>query len=131
MGDPSPTQQIDAIIKNTPDWRGAMLAHLRAVIQAADPLITEEVKWKKPSKPEGIAVWMRGGNICMADILKNAVRLTFPKGALLSDPKNIFNTRLDSKTVRAVDFFENSKVDEAGLRALVREAAAHNNAEIL
>jgi len=120
---PAP-QQIDDIISSTTDWRGAMLANLRATITQADPGIVEEVKWKKPSKPEGIPVWTYGGkNICMADTLKNAVRLTFPKGAQLADPKGLFNTRLDSKTVRAIDFSQDVSVDVAALQHLIREAA--------
>lgn len=122
MDEQSPTEQIDNIITNVTDWRGQLLARLRAVILQADPSVTEEVKWKKPSKPEGVAVWVSGGNLCMADILKNAVRLTFPKGAQLADPKGLFNTRLDSKTVRAIDFAEGAIVDEAALTELVRAA---------
>src|SRR5579864_7086923 len=109
------SQQIDEIIRKTPDWRAGKLAQLRAIIKQADSAITEEVKWKKPSKPEGVAVWTYDANLCMADILKNAVRLTFPKGAQIKDPKQLFNTRLDSKTVRAVDFFEKDAIDEATL----------------
>ena len=90
------SQQIDNIIKKTDDWRGDMLSRLRSAILATEPNITEEVKWKKPSKPEGVAVWAYNGNIVVADILKNAVRLTFPKGARISDPGELFNTRLDS-----------------------------------
>lgn len=117
-------QQIDDIIAKTTDWRGNVLATLRAAITQADAGIAEEVKWKKPSKPEGIPVWTYGGkNICMADTLKNAVRLTFPKGAQLADPKGLFNTRLDSKTVRAIDFYQEATVDVAALQLLIREAA--------
>src|SRR5262245_29322540 len=104
------SQEIDAIIKNTAGWRGERLSQLRAVITKADPGVFEEVKWKKPSKPEGVPVWSRDGNICIADTLKNAVRLTFPKGAQLKDPKKLFNARLDSNTVRAIDFFEGDTV---------------------
>lgn len=117
------SEQIDDIIRKTTGWRGDMLATLRAAITQADPDITEEVKWKKPSRPEGIPVWTSGGkNICMADTLKSAVRLTFPKGAELQDPTGLFNTRLDSKTVRAVDFYEGVDVDAAALKAIVADA---------
>lgn len=122
MDDRTATEQIDDIIKNATDWRGDMLATLRSVITMTDPTIAEEVKWKKPSKPEGVAVWVHDGNICMADILKNAVRLTFPKGASLHDPSKLFNTRLDSKTVRAIDFFEGTIVNKQALTALILEA---------
>ncbi len=120
------SQQIDAIIQATTDWRGRKLSQLRAVIKKADPAIIEEVKWKKPSKPEGVPVWSHAGIICVADTLKNAVRLTFPKGAQVKDPKKLFNTRLDSKTVRAIDFFEDATVNEAALKALILDAVRLN-----
>src|SRR5512147_298720 len=119
-------QQIDAIINEPGDWRSETLSHLRAVIQQADPAVVEEVKWKKPSRPSGVPVWSHDGILCVADTLKTAVRLTFPKGAQLKDPKKLFNTRLDSKTVRAVDFHEGDTVDEAALKALILDAVALN-----
>ena len=122
----SPAQQIDAIIKEPGDWRGRKLSQLRAVIKKADPAVVEEVKWKKPSRPSGVSVWSHDGMICVADTLKNAVRLTFPKGAQLKDPKKLFNTRLDSKTVRAIDFHEDDTVDEAALKALILDAVGLN-----
>ncbi len=127
MNEKSASQQIDAIIKEPGDWRGAKLSQLRAVIMQADPAVVEEVKWKKPSKPSGVPVWSHDGNLCIADILKNAVRLTFPKGAQIEDPKKLFNTRLDSKTVRAIDFHEGDTVDEAALMALVQSAVVLNS----
>ncbi len=120
------SQQIDAIVKAPGDWRGKKLAALRALIKKADPAVIEEVKWKKPSKPSGVPVWSHDGIICVADTLKNAVRLTFPKGAQVKDPKKLFNTRLDSKTVRAIDFFEDNSVNEAALKALIRGAVKLN-----
>src|SRR5215212_6419799 len=114
----SASQQIDAIIKEPGDWRGKKLAQLRALIKKADPAVVEQVKWKKPSKPSGVPVWSHDGILCVADTLKNAVRLTFPKGAQMKDPKKLFNTRLDSKTVRAIDFHEAETVDEASLQGL-------------
>ena len=122
----SAAQEIDAIIANAAGWKGATLAELRRVILSADAGIVEEIKWRKPSKPEGVATWVCEGNLCMADILKNAVRLTFPKGARLDDQAKVFNTRLDSATVRAVDFFEDSSVDADALRAIVKQAVAAN-----
>jgi hypothetical protein len=127
--DKSPSQQIDAIIKESGDWRGRKLSQLRALIQKADPAVVEEVKWKKPSKPSGVPVWSHDGIICVADTLKNAVRLTFPKGAQMKDPKKLFNTRLDSKTVRAIDFQEDEAVDEAALKALILDAVKLNVAK--
>jgi hypothetical protein len=125
----SASQQIDAIIKEPGDWRGKKLSQLRAVIKKADPAVVEEVKWKKPSRPSGVPVWSHDGIICVADILKSAVRLTFPKGAQMKDPKKIFNTRLDSKTVRAIDFYEDDPVDEAVLKALILDAVRLNTSK--
>lgn len=118
--------QIDEIIKKSNDWRGAKLLKLRTFIKEADSTLTEEVKWKKPSKPEGVPVWSHEGIVCIGETLKNAVRLTFPKGAQIKDPKKLFNTRLDSKTVRAIDFYEDEIVDEAALKALIHEAIGLN-----
>src|SRR5690349_15609112 len=98
------SQEIDAIIKKSGDWRGKLLSRLRSVINKADPAVVEEVKWKRPSKPEGVPVWSHDGILCMGETLKNAVRLTFPKGAHVKDPKKLFNTRLNSNSVRAIDF---------------------------
>jgi hypothetical protein len=92
----------------------------------AGPAIVEDVKWKKPSRPEGVPVWSLDGIVCIGEMLKNAVRLTFPKGAQLKDPKKLFNARLDSKSVRAVDFHEGAKLPEPAVKALVREAARLN-----
>ena len=120
------SQQIDFIIKKSGDWRGEKLSQLRTLIIKADPSVIEEVKWKKPSKPEGVPVWSHDGIICVADTLKNAVRLTFPKGAQMKDPKKLFNTRLDSKTVRAIDFNESSTLNELALKALIIQAVKLN-----
>ena len=122
----SASQEIDAIIKESGDWRGKKLLQLRALIKKAHPAVVEEVKWKKPSKPSGVPVWSHEGIICVADTLKNAVRLTFPKGAQVKDPKKLFNTRLDSKTVRAIDFFEDDVVNESALKAIILDAVRLN-----
>lgn len=127
MEDKTASQQIDDIIKKPGDWRGEKLSHLRAVIREADHAVVEEVKWKKPSKPEGVPVWSHDGILCVADALKNAVRLTFPKGAQLHDPKQLFNARLDSNTVRAIDFREGETVDKEALQALILEAVLVNS----
>jgi hypothetical protein len=126
----SPFEQIDAIIKEPGDWRGKKLSQLRALIKKADPAVVEEVKWKKPSKPSGVPVWSHDGIICMADTLKNAVRLTFPKGAQIKDPEKLFNTRLDSNTVRAIDFHEGDTVDEVALKAIILEAVELNMSKV-
>src|SRR6266699_6059830 len=120
------SQQIDAIIKEPGDWRGKTLSDLRACIKKADPEVVEEVKWKKPSKPSGVPVWSHDGILCVADTLKNAVRLTFPKGAQLKDPKKLFNTRLESNTVRAIDVHEDDSVNDVALKNLIREAVSLN-----
>ncbi len=122
----SPSQQIDAIIEAPGDWRGKKLSLLRALIKEAGPGVVEEVKWKKPSNPMGVPVWSHNGIICVGDTLKNAVRLTFPKGAQMKDPNKLFNTRLESKTVRAIDFYEGDTVEEEALKALILEAVGLN-----
>ena len=124
--DKTASQQIDAIIQAPGNWRSETLSHLRALIRQADPAVVEEVKWKKPSNPMGVPVWSHQGILCVGDTLKKAVRLTFPKGALIQDPKHLFNTRLDSKTVRAIDFHEGDTIDEAALQALILEAVGLN-----
>lgn len=127
----SPSQEIDAIIKAEGGWKGKKLAELRALIRKADPDIIEEVKWKKPSNPAGVPVWSQDGIVCVGNILKNAVRLTFPQGASAKDPTKLFNTRLDSKTVRAIDFHEGGTTDPAAFKALVLEAVRLNASERL
>jgi hypothetical protein len=125
----SSTEQIDAKIEALGDWRGRTLSRLRAVIKRADPHIVEEVKWKKPSNPTGVPVWSHDGIVCIGEALKNAVRLTFPKGALIKDPKDLFNARLDSSSVRAIDVHEGDTVDEAALKALILEAVRLNTSK--
>jgi hypothetical protein len=122
----SASEEIDAIIGKSGDWRGETLSRLRGVILGAGPAIVEEVKWKKPSRPEGVPVWSLDGIVCIGEMLKNAVRLTFPKGAKMEDPKQLFNARMNSGSVRAIDFREGEKVPEAALRALIVEAVSLN-----
>lgn len=122
----SSSQQIDAIIRSLGGWRGKTLSRLRSVIRQADKGVVEEVKWKKPSRPEGVPVWSHDGIVCIGEALKNAVRLTFPKGALIRDRKQLFNARLDSTSVRAVDFHEADVIDETALKALIAEAVRLN-----
>ena len=125
----SASQQIDAIIERPGDWRGKTLSQLRVLIKKAEPAVVEELKWKKPSNPMGVPVWSLDGIVCIGEALKQAVRLTFPKGAQIEDPKQLFNTRLDSNMVRAIDFHEGDMIDEAALRALIREAVALNTSK--
>jgi hypothetical protein len=100
------------------------------LIKKADPAAVEEVKWKKPSNPMGVPVWSHDGIICIGEALKNSVRLTFPKGAQVKDPKKLFNTRLQSNTVRALDFHESDTIDEAALKALILEAVGLNTSKV-
>jgi hypothetical protein len=124
----SATRQIDAIIRETDGWRGRTLSQLRSSILRADPRAIEEVKWKKPSNPRGVPVWSHDGTICIGNVLKSAVRLTFPKGARIKDPTRLFNARLDSGAVRAIDVREGDLVDEAALRSLILDAVRLNAA---
>jgi hypothetical protein len=124
--DLSASQQIDAKIRELGDWRGRRLSELRDLIKRADAGIVEEVKWKKPSNPSGVPVWSHDGIVCIGEPLKNAVRLTFPKGASTKDPKRLFNARLDSNSVRAIDSREADHVDEVALIALIQEAVRLN-----
>lgn len=126
MVDLSASQQIDAKIRQLGDWRGRMLSELRDLIKRADAGIVEEVKWKKPSNPSGVPVWSHDGIVCIGEPLKNAVRLTFPKGASTKDPKRLFNARLDGNSVRAIDTCEGDHLDETALMALVQEAVRLN-----
>jgi hypothetical protein len=128
--DMSISRQIDAIIKEPGGWRSALLSELRAAIKKADPGVVEEVKWKKPSRPLGVPVWYHDGNVCIGEALKNAVRLTFPKGALIKDPKQLFNARLDSNSVRAIDFHQGELVDQVALKAIVVQAVRLNKSTV-
>ncbi|MFI5036661.1 MAG: DUF1801 domain-containing protein [Acidimicrobiales bacterium] len=116
----SPSQLIDARIKELGDWRGQMLSRLRAVIKAADPDVVEEWKWR------GVPVWYHDGMICTGETYKNVVKLTFAKGAALDDPSGLFNSSLDGNTRRAIDLHEGEKIDETALKTLFRAAVALN-----
>ncbi len=126
MKDTSSSQLIDAKIKALGDWRGKTLSQLRALIKKADARMVEEVKWKKPSNPMGVPVWSHDGIVCIGDALKNAVRLTFPNGALMKNSKDLFNARLEGNSVRAIDFHEGDALDAAALKALILEAVRLN-----
>jgi hypothetical protein len=116
----SPSQRIDARIAELGDWRGATLARLRALIKEAVPDVVEEWKWR------GVPVWYRDGMICTGETYKNAVKMTFAKGAALDDPSRLFNASLEGNTRRAIDFHEGDAIDEAALKALIRAAVALN-----
>src|SRR5580698_8138017 len=116
----SPSQLIDARIKELGDWRGEMLSRLRSLIKEADPEVVEEWKWR------GVPVWYDNGMICTGETYKNVVKLTFAKGTSLEDPSGLFNSSLEGNTRRAIDFREGDKIDEEALRTLIRAAAALN-----
>jgi hypothetical protein len=115
-----------AKVKNPNDWRSELLGRIRTLIQEADPDAVEEVKWRKPTNPAGVPVWSHGGMICTGETYKDKMKLTFAKGASLSDPAGLFNASLDAGTRRAIDFHEGDKINEKALKALIRAAVALN-----
>lgn len=117
---PSAAELIDARIQELGDWRSALLARLRALVKEAVPEVVEEWKWR------GTPVWSCHGQICTGETYKNAVKITFAKGASLPDPAGLFNASLDGNVRRAIDFFEGDEVDEKALKALVRAAGEMN-----
>jgi hypothetical protein len=116
----SPSELIDARIRELDDWRGEMLARLRALVKEADPEVVEEWKWR------GTPVWEHDGIICTGETYKSVVKMTFAKGASLDDPSGLFNSSLEGNTRRAIDFHEGDEIDEKALTALVRSAVALN-----
>ena len=116
----SPSKLIDARIAELGDWRGETLARIRKLIKEADPDVVEEWKWR------GVPVWYHAGMICTGETYKNAVKMTFAKGAALEDPSSLFNSSLDGNTRRAIDIHEDDKIDEEALKALIRSAVALN-----
>jgi len=125
----NPNNAVDELIAATPDWRNATLAELRGIILDSDPEIAEDVKWRRPSNPLGAPVWEHNGIVVVGNILKERVRLTFSAGASLPDPEGLFNSRLDSKTARAIDFYEGDAPNEAALRALIASGVEYNLAK--
>jgi hypothetical protein len=121
----SPSQLIDTRIAELDDWRGELLARLRALIKQADPDVVEEWKWVKPTSG-GTPVWSHDGGICTGEVYKNKVKLTFFKGASLDDPAGLFNSSLEGRVRRAIDFEEGGKIDEKAFKALIRGAVVLN-----
>lgn len=119
-GAKSPSELIDERIAALGDWRGEMLARLRALIRKAEPEVVEEWKWR------GVPVWYCHGMICTGETYKTSVKMTFAKGASLDDPAGLFNSSLDGNVRRAIDFHEGDEVDEAALVALIRAAVVLN-----
>ncbi len=116
----SPSELIDERIRELDDWRGEMLARLRALIKQADPDVVEEWKWR------GVPTWYHDGMICTGETYKSVVKMTFAKGASLPDPAGLFNSSLEGNVRRAIDFHEGEKIDEKALKALVRAAVELN-----
>ncbi len=123
QGEKSPSELIDGRIEELGDWRGDMLARLRALIKEADPEIVEEWKWR------GVPTWYHEGIVTTGETYKTVVKLTFAKGASLEDPSGLFNSSLEGNTRRAIDFHEGERIDEAPLKALVREAVTLNESK--
>jgi hypothetical protein len=119
-GGDSPSELIDARIKELSDWRGETLARVRILIKQADPDVVEEWKWR------GVPVWSHAGILCTGETYKNVVKMTFAKGASLEDPSGLFNSSLEGNTRRAIDFHEADKINEKALKALIRAAVALN-----
>ncbi len=119
--DKSASEQVDAIIMKLADWRSEKLAQLRTLIMRADPDVIEEVKWKKPSNPDGIPVWSHDGMICTGETYKNHLRLTFSNGASIKDPKGLFNT------YRAIVIHEGDKINETAFKDIIRAAVELNH----
>ena len=125
----SPSRLIDASIQKLGDWRGETLARVRAVIKQADPEVVEEVKWRKPSNSMlGVPVWEHDGIICTGETYKNAVKLTFARGAALADPSGLFNSSLEGNVRRAIDIHQGDKINEKALKALICAAVEMNTA---
>jgi len=118
VGQGSASEAIEARIRELNDWRGEMLARIRALIKQADPGVVEEWKWR------GVPVWSHGGIVCTGETYKNVVKMTFAKGASLEDPSGLFNASLDGNIRRAIDFHEGDAIDEKALTALIRAAVA-------
>jgi len=120
------SRRLDKQIKSLGDWRGETLAEVRRLIHDADPDIVEESKWVKASNPNGVPVWSHAGIICTGEVYKQAVKLTFARGASLNDPKKLFTSSLEGNTRRAIDIREGEKLDPKAFKALIQAAVAEN-----
>jgi hypothetical protein len=126
MSDETPSEAIDSRIAALADWRGEMLARVRALIREADAEAVEAVKWRKPTNPAGVPAWEHGGLICTGETYRDKVKLTFARGAALEDPSGLFNSSLDGNTRRAIDIKEGDEIDGDAFKALVRAAVEAN-----
>ena len=127
--DQSPSSLITARIADLKDWRGEVLQTIRELIHDADPAIVEDVKWRKPTNPNGVPVWEHDGIVCTGETYKTYVKLTFAKGAALADPAKLFNASLEGNARRAIDIREGDKIDAAAFKALIHAAIALNAAK--
>ena len=127
---PNPGELIDSMIAKTPDWRGATLAELRRIIHDADPEITEEVKWIRPSNPMGAPVFEHDGIVCVANILKERVRLSFPAGLGLPDPQKALGAVSEGNKTRILDVYEGDAINKGALKDLIRAAVDRNLAKV-
>ena len=128
QGSESASDQIEARIHELDDWRGEMLARIRALIKEADPEVVEEWKWAKATSP-GVPVWSHDGIICTGETYKSVVKMTFAKGASLEDPARLFNSSLEGNVRRAIDIREGEEIDEKALEELIRDAVALNTGQ--
>lgn len=129
MEDLPASKLIDDIIQLYGGWKGETLSAIRAAVVAANPAVTEEVKWRMKTRPEGLPVWYLDGILCLAETFKNDIKLVFTKGVYIDDPNKLFNARLDSSTDRAIAFREGDKVDVDGIRLLTLKAIELNAAK--
>ena len=123
---PAASALIDEKIAGLHDWRGQALAGIRALIHEADPEVIEEIKWRKPSNPSGVAVWSHAGILCMGEIYKDKIKLTFAKGAALADSSRLFNSSLDGNARRALDIREGDEIDVSAFKNIICAAVALN-----
>ena len=123
------SEQIDAKIAGLADWRGGVLARMRALIRSADPDVVETVKWVKPTNPLGVPVWEHAGILCTGEVYQTYVKLTFAQGAALDDPDGVFNAGFGGGTRRAIDLRERDAIDPDAFMALVKAAVAFNLAK--
>jgi hypothetical protein len=127
---PAASAFIDEKIAGLHDWRGQTLAGIRALIHEADPEVIEEIKWRKPSNPSGVALWSHAGILCTGEIYKDKVKLTFAKGAALADPSGLFNASLDGNARRALDIREGDEIDAKAFKDIIRAAVTLNTAGV-
>ena len=125
----NPNELIDQMIQQTPDWRGEALAEFRRIIHEADPQIVEEVKWRRPSNPGGAPVFEHAGIVCIANILKERVRLSFPVALTLPDPQHILTAVSEGNKTRIIELREGDTINEDALKDVIRAAVARNLAK--